>query len=80
MFLKKKHRVVHAAGTRVGGGDFAFPLRLGQIPIGSKLLRIDRGRIVVDLDTAGIANVSENIFILRIDVFMFAAPPLGLFQ
>ena len=38
-------------------------------------MRVDKVGIVIDLDAAGVADVNEDIFVLRIDVLQLAAPP-----
>ena len=61
--------------ARIDGDNLALPFRLYQIPVGSKLARIDQFRIVIDFDPAGIADIDKDILVVRIDIFMGAAPP-----
>src|SRR4026207_391014 len=75
MVIEEQHGIVHAAQARIDGDNLALPFRLYQIPVGSKLARIDQFRIVIDFDPAGITYIDKDILVVRIDIFMGAAPP-----
>src|SRR6266550_6973316 len=50
---------------------------LEKIPVGTNLARLHRLGIVRNI-LADVAEIEENISVLRVDVLMLAKPPLGL--
>ena len=66
-----------AGNLRIARKNFAFPLGLKKIPIGTNLARLQRLGMVGNI-LADVADIDEDVLVLRVDVVMLAEPPLGL--